>query len=278
MLKANFLQVTRKNAFHVSRIIREEITGAEGPIAQVSKLSKDQLKKRELRRFTIRKREAKMPATSHPLYMQVPQALRFLRAAEVGQPLSQQTINLTTLVVSEKGSPNLAGDIAFVTPLKEVKIAIFTNDETQMKIAKEKFNCYVVGGSELISKIKNGEIEVDFDKAFATPDIVQELGSVARILGPRGVFPSIKKGTVSENVEDLIKGNLGSIPFRQLGNCISVAIGKCNFSDRQILENLISVRKAFKDSVSTQKTKKPSILGKTILSTTHGPGIVIDFS
>lgn len=241
------------------------------------KMSKEQLKRRELRKMIQRTLAAKRPANEHPLYMPLQQALRFLRSAEVGQPQSQQTISLTTMIVNEKGSALLNGNISFPKPLKEVKIAVFTNDNSQIKLTRDK--CHLVGGSELIEKIKNGEVPIDFEKAFATPDLVQQLSAqLGRILGPRGLLPNIKKGTVSDNVVDLIEHNLTSIPFRQRGNCISMAVGKCTFTDREILENIISVQKAFKEAILNQKAKKPSLLGQTTLTTTHGPGIVIDFN
>lgn len=283
MLSSKLHVFKRRCGFHTSRaVFAEDITRAAadaGHVAVTTKLNKDQLKRREIRRLAKRRSDAKKPATSSPLHMPVDLAVRYLRAIEVGKPLSQQTIGLTTLFIAEKGSPNLSGNISFSKPLKEVKIAVFSNDEEQIKIAREKFNCYLAGGPDLIAKIKNGQQAIDFDKAFATPDIVPELSNqLARVLGPRGVFPSAKKGTVASDISSLIQDSMGSIPFRQLGNSISIAVGNCSFTDKQILENIIATRAAFKTALSNQKTKKPSLLSKTVLTTSHGPGIVIDFS
>ncbi|CCE93206.1 mitochondrial 54S ribosomal protein uL1m TDEL_0F03950 [Torulaspora delbrueckii] len=266
--------VLRRSFLHTGNVLR-----AEEAAANVSKLSKDQLKKREIRRLAQRKAAAKKSPSDHPLYMSIPMALRFLRAAEVGQPQTQQTITLTTAVVAERGVPALAGSVSFPKPLKEVKIAVFSGDEDQLKVAREKFNCHLVGGTEIIEKIKSGEIPVDFDKAFATPDIAPALTSqLARILGPRGVLPTVKKGTVATDVSRLVQDSMGSMPFRQRGNAISIAVGKSSFSDRQILENAIATHDAVKEALANQVSKKTSLLGKTTLSSTHGPGIVIDFA
>lgn len=265
--------ISRRLLYTGSVLRAEEVT------TNVSKLSKDQLKKREVRRFAQKKALAKRPASDHPLYMPIAKALRFLRAAEVGQPHSQQTISLTTSIVSERGVHPLSGSISFPKPLKDIKIAVFSSDEEQLKTAREKFQCHLVGGSEIVEKIKSGEIPVDFDKAFATPDIVPLLTSqLARILGPRGVLPTAKKGSVATDVAPLVQKSLGSMPFRQLGNCISIAVGKSSFTDRQILENIIATHEAFKEALTNQKSKKSSLLSKTTLSSTHGPGIVIDFA
>lgn len=275
MVSLKLPQWVGRSFFHSGSALLAE----EAATATVSKLTKDQLKKREIRRFAQRKAAAKKSPKDHPLYMPIPLALRFLRAAEVGQPQSQQTISLTTAVIADRGVAPLAGSVSFAKPLKDVKIAVFSADEEQLKLARERFNCHLVGGSEVIEKIKSGEVPVDFDKAFATPDIVPALTSqLARVLGPRGVLPSVKKGTVAADVGPLVQQSLGSMPFRQRGNSISMAVGKSNFTDRQILENIIATQHAVRDAISNQSSKKTSMLGKTTLSSTHGPGIVIDFA
>lgn len=251
----------------------------ETPSPVVSKLSKDQLRKREIRKLAQKKAAARRPATDHPLYMPVDKALRFLRAAEAGQPHSQQTLSVTTIVISERGAPPLSGNLSFPKPLKDLKIAVFTNDEQQAQIAREKFGCHLVGGSDLVEKIKEGAVSLDFDKSFATPEITTLLASqLGRILGPRGLLPAAKKGTVAENLEPLLKNSMGTLPFRQRGNVVSVAVGKCSFTDKQLLENILAAQKGLKEALATQKTKKPSLLGQTTLTSTHGPGIVIDFA
>ncbi|KOH00963.1 mitochondrial 54S ribosomal protein uL1m [Saccharomyces eubayanus] len=269
----------RRYLSHTARYLYAEEYKTTSMSSNAPSLTKDQAKKRELKRLAQRRAEAKRPATTSPLYMPVAMALRYLRAAEVGRPQSQQTINLTTLVVGERGTAPISGNVTFPKPLRYVKVAVFTNDEIKLKELREKYPNHLIGGADLVAKIKNNEIPVDFDKAFATPDIVPTLQSqVARILGPRGVLPSVKKGTVNDDITSLLQESLGSMPFRQRGNAISVGIGKCYFTDRELLQNIISTRAAFKAAVENQKAKKPSILSKTTLSSTHGPGIVIDFA
>ncbi|SCW04247.1 LAFE_0H09318g1_1 [Lachancea fermentati] len=268
-------QTLRVSSFHTARILNAE----ETPSSNASKLTKDQAKKREIRRLAQRKSAARRPASDHRLYMPVTKALRFLRAAEVGQPRSQQTLSITTILVSERGTPPLSGNVSFPKPLKDIKIAVFTTDEKQAQIAREEYHCHLVGGPELVEKIKQGEIALDFDKSLATPEMANSLSSqLGRILGPRGLLPSAKKGTVSENLGELIRDSMGTLPYRQRGNCVSIAVGKCSFSDQQILENIIAAQRSMKEALASQKTKKPSLLSQTTLTSTHGPGIVIDFA
>lgn len=270
------LRPQRRTLFTSSILGAEEASTIVTPAKTVNK---DQLKKKELRRFLRRKADARKPASESPLYMGISDALRYLRAAEVGQPNSQQTVSLTTLVVGEKGVPPLYGNVSFPTPLRSSKVAVFSNDIEKLKELKSKYNLHLAGGTELIEGIKNDTIKVDFDKAFATPDIVSALTTqLGKILGPRGVLPNVKKGTVSDDLMTLIQSNLASMPFRERNKIISIGIGKTTFSDEQIIENIIAARKAFKESVITQKAKKQSMLSKTTLTSSHGPGLVIDFS
>ncbi|KAH3901920.1 related to 54S ribosomal protein L1, mitochondrial [Saccharomycodes ludwigii] len=247
------------------------------------KLSKDQLKKRELRRATINKRNARKPASDSPVYLPLPMALRYLRAAEVGFTRNQTTLTITTLVVSERGNQPLRGKIFLPHSLSakgdSTKIMVFVGDESKVGYYKDELNCETVGGSKLVESIKNGSIDVSNIKmAFATPDIAPSLNKeLGRILGPKGLLPTAKRGTVAEDLTTLIRESVGAMPFQQKRNVISVPIGKVQLSDLQIAENILAARTAIMKALGEQKSKKPSILGQTTISSTHGPGIVIDF-
>lgn len=250
---------------------------APPPVAP--QLSREQARKREARKLAQKRAKARIPASQDPLCMKVQDALRFLRASEAGRPRNQQTLSLTTQVVSEKGAAALNGSVSFPRPLRETRVAVFGTDQVKLESLKSEYRLHVVGGEELVSSIRDGKVPVDFDRAFASPDIVPLLNSqLARILGPKGVLPSIKKGTVSENLDSLLRASLSSMPFKQKNNCVSLAIGKCSFTDKEILQNIIAVRDGLRMALSRQGAKKPSILGRTVLSSTHGPGIVIDLT
>lgn len=253
--------------------------------SNVSKLTKEQLKRRELKRKVKQKIKARLPAHADPLYVTIPNALRILRALEVGQPESQQTISITMQVINEKGVTPLNGDIQLPHPLKASRIIAFSNDPEKLKQVSSL--CMATGGQDLIDKILNGELPItEIDKSFATPDISPKLNQqLGKLLGRRGVLPNVKKGTVAEDLLQLIQNNVGKIPFRQRGTetaSINISIGKCSMSDQQILENIIAARNAVMDAAKIQKDKaakkhQVSILGRTTLTSTHGPGLVIDF-
>lgn len=207
--------------------------------------------------------------------MPVPQALRYLRAIEAGQPLSQQTITVQLLVNGAKGNAPLNGDISMHKLVQKQRIAVFTNNEEQKNIAQE-LGIDVIGGSDLIRRIASDEQKIDFHRAFATPEMVQELHSIAPKLGRRKVLPQLKKHTVGPDIRSLVQDKLYMMPFKQKNKFISFGVGKCNFTDEEILKNLIKVAEGVKEAVKNQTNKKGSSIIKCVLSTTHGPGIPID--
>lgn len=239
--------------------------------------TKEANKKAEVKKMARKRASARVNPEKLPFYQPIETALRYIRAAEVGRSPSEAVISVTTNIVSYRGTPKISGSVIFPKPLKDTKICIFTTDEEQAQAARAA-GASLVGGVELIEQIKKGEIELSFDRAFATPEISSQLNQVARILGPKGLMPNAKKGTVSEDVVSLITDVAGSIPFRQKTESVSIAVARADFTDNEIIQNILSAQKAVSDAISKQKVKKPSIIGQTVIASTHGPGMVINLA
>jgi len=158
---------------------------------------------------------------------------------------------------------------------KEKKIAAFITPE---KIEEaEKAGADLIGGERLIKEIKEKN-QYDFDIAVATPDMMRNLSSIAKILGPRGLMPSPKTGTVTMNIGQVIKElKKGRVDFRNddSGN-IHLSIGKISFEIKKLKENFNAFLEKLKD------TQPESIKGEFIkniyISSTMGPGIKISTS
>ena len=131
-----------------------------------------------------------------------------------------------------------------------------------------------VGFDDLISKIKDGWF--DFDVVIANPDTVSEVGKLGRVLGPRGLMPNPKTGTVTMDVENAIKEvKAGKIEFRvDRYGILHAAIGKASFEAEKIVDNA----RAFMETVT--RMRPPAAKGQYIrsitLSSTMGPGIAVD--
>lgn len=157
---------------------------------------------------------------------------------------------------------------------KEIRVLVFAKGEKE-KEAREAGADYV-GAEDLIEKIQQGWLE--FDRAIATPDMMGQVGKLGKILGPRGLMPNPKLGTVTFDVAKAVKeAKAGKIEYRNdKGGVVHVPIGKLSFDKDKLIENAIAVLK------SVVRAKPPTSKGKYIkkvtLSSTMGPGLKIDIS
>ncbi len=157
---------------------------------------------------------------------------------------------------------------------KKIRIAVICKGEQAQKA--EDAGANYVGGSELIEKIAKGFM--DFDCLIATPDMMRDLSKLGKVLGPRGLMPSPKAGTVSADVERVIKEvRAGRVEFKtdkQSG--IHVGIGKRSFAKEQLLENA----KYFLEAVNNAKpaSVKGNLIKTCSISTTMGAGLNINVS
>jgi len=132
----------------------------------------------------------------------------------------------------------------------------------------------IVGEQDLFETVNSGKI--DFDRLIATPDMMALVGRLGKVLGPRGLMPNPKVGTVTMDVKKAVadaKG--GAVEFRvEKAGIVHAGIGKASFSEAQILQNA----KAFVDAVAKAKPSgaKGTFVRKLALSTTMGPGVRID--
>lgn len=158
---------------------------------------------------------------------------------------------------------------------KEVKIAVFAGGE-QLSEA-ESAGADIVGGKELATKVASEE-KLDVDIVISTPEMMAEVGQLGKILGPKGLMPNPKTGTVTPNVakavEDFKKGKV-EIKNDKLGN-VHLAIGKASFDNIQLLENLNEV------IAEVEKARPASTKGDYIksvhISSTMGPSLSVDIN
>jgi large subunit ribosomal protein L1 len=155
---------------------------------------------------------------------------------------------------------------------RTIRVLVFAKGQKE-KEATEAGADYA-GGDELIEKISGGWLE--FDKAIATPDMMSSVGKLGKILGPRGLMPNPKVGTVTFDIEKAVKEvKSGKVEFRvEKAGIVHVAVGKVSFGDEKLLENI----KALLDIIIKAKppTSKGVYLKSIALSTTMGPGVKID--
>ena len=167
--------------------------------------------------------------------------------------------------------------IRAATPLphgtgKTVRVAVFAQGDNALK-AKEA-GADIVGFDDLAASIKAGEL--NFDVVIATPDAMRVVGQLGQILGPRGLMPNPKVGTVTMNVEAAVRdAKSGQVRYRTDKNgIIHCSVGKVHFSATDLVENVAALLNDLKKAKPA--ASKGVYLKKITLSTTMGPGVPID--
>ena len=157
---------------------------------------------------------------------------------------------------------------------KAMRVAVFAKDD-KAEEAKAA-GADVVGAEDLAERVQKGEI--DFDRVVATPDMMAVVGRLGKILGPRGLMPNPKLGSVTPNVAEAVKAAKGGeVQFRaQKEGIVHAGIGKTSFSEDAIAENL----RTFVDAISRAKPSgaKGTFIKKVAISSTMGPGLKLDIA
>ncbi|MDE1153642.1 MAG: 50S ribosomal protein L1 [Micavibrio sp.] len=157
---------------------------------------------------------------------------------------------------------------------KTVRVAVFAKGPKAEEARKAGAD--IVGDDDLAAAVAKGEI--NFERCIATPDMMGVVGKLGQVLGPKGLMPNPKLGTVSMDVAGAVKAAKGgSVEFRaQKEGIVHVGVGKASFDEKKLVENV----RALVDAVLKAKpqTMKGNYLRKASLSSTMGPGVKLDLS
>ena len=182
-------------------------------------------------------------------------------------------ISINLGIDSNKTDQNIKGVVNLPSGSgKTVKVAVIANDEKQNDA---KINgADLVGSDDIIDTISKSKIE--FDILIATPDMMPKLSKVAKILGPKGLMPNPKLGTVTNEISKSVKdAKSGQVKFKNdKSGIVHAGIGKIDFSDDDLLENI----KTFYSTIVKSKpdTVKGSFIKKVTIASTMGIGLIIN--
>jgi large subunit ribosomal protein L1 len=157
---------------------------------------------------------------------------------------------------------------------KSVRVAVFAKGDKAQEA--EEAGADIVGAEDLAEKVQGGEI--DFDRCVATPDMMAVVGRLGKVLGPRGLMPNPKLGTVTPDVAAAIKAvKGGQVEYRcEKAGIIHAGVGKASFGEDQLEANI----RALFDAVMKAKTSgvKGTYVKKATISSTMGPGVKLEIS
>jgi large subunit ribosomal protein L1 len=157
---------------------------------------------------------------------------------------------------------------------KSVRVAVFTSGRNQE--AAKAAGADIVGLEDLAEKVKSGEL--DFDVVIASPDAMRVVGQLGQILGPRGLMPNPKVGTVSPDVANAVKNaKSGQVRYRvDKAGIVHCTIGKASFESAQLKDNLMALLADLQKAKPA--TSKGVYLKRVTLSSTMGPGVQVENS
>ena len=155
---------------------------------------------------------------------------------------------------------------------KSLRVAVFAKD-AKAEDAKSA-GADIVGAEDLAEKVQAGEI--DFDRVIATPDMMAVVGRLGKVLGPKGLMPNPKLGTVTQDVAEAVKAAKGGeVQFRcEKAGIVHAGVGKASFDEKALAENV----RAFIDAIQKAKPSgaKGTYITKAAISSTMGPGIKLN--
>ncbi|KAH8552374.1 ribosomal protein L1-like protein [Umbelopsis sp. PMI_123] len=215
---------------------------------------------------------SKKTVKENPNAVELHEAIRILKAVEVGRPQHQLEMHVQCKI--EKSTPPIRGSISLPRGIKqEASILVFA--EGKMAEEARTAGAAYVGGQELIDQVKNGDLK--FDKCISTPDMLPAVAKIARVLGPKGLMPTLKKGTVTEDIFSTVQKSKGSFDFKGDKNgVLHTGFARVSFTPEEIEANMRAILEEVKTFGKAHNLR--GIIRNVVLSSTRGPGIHISGS
>jgi large subunit ribosomal protein L1 len=212
-----------------------------------------------------------VPTVAHPL----PEAVKLIKERSSAKFDETVEIAMNLNIDPRKPDQNLRGTVMLPHGTgKTVRVAVFARGDRAKEA--ESAGADVVGAEDLAEKVQAGQI--DFDRAIATPDMMSIVGRLGKILGPRGLMPNPRLGTVTPNVSEAVRAAKGGqVEFRaEKAGIVHAGVGKASFTATDLADNV----RAFVGAITRAKPSgaKGTYIKRVNLSSTMGPGIRVELS
>jgi len=222
-----------------------------------------------------RRHKENIAKTKNKIYSNLDEAIQILKETATTKFVESVELHVNLNIDPKYADQQLRTTVTLPHGIgKQVKIAVLTNEENYEEA--KKAGADIVGNTELIDTINQGTI--DFDLLIATPNLMPKLAKLGRVLGPKGLMPSPKSGTVSSTLTTTLTDfKKGKFEYKaDKTGIVHVTIGKINFTENQLIENL----QAFYNSI--EKNRPSGVKGKYFKSLsmccTMGPSIKLDLN
>ena len=208
-------------------------------------------------------------------FYEIAEAVKLIKARATAKFDETVEISMNLNVDPRKPDQNLRGTVMLPHGTgKTLRVAVFATGDRAAEA--QAAGADVVGAEDLAEKVQAGQI--DFDRCIATPDMMALVGRLGKILGPRGLMPNPKLGTVTANVAEAVRAAKGGqVEYRaEKAGIVHAGVGKASFTEEALLENV----RAFVGAISRAKPSgvKGTYIKKVSLSSTMGPGLKLEIA
>lgn len=202
---------------------------------------------------------------------------RYLRAAEVGQPPTSAKYEIHLRLKTPKNGAVVRNRLRLPHPVRtDLKICVIAPADSVIGQQALAAGAHIVGEDEVFEKVKAGEI--DFDRCICHQDSLAKLAKsgVARVLGPRGLMPSTKLGTVVKDIQSTVKDMVGGSEYRERAGVVRMSIGQLGFSAEKVQLNIRAFIESVRKDIVRVAEQTPKDIHEVVLSSTHGPGFSLN--
>ncbi|CAK7270184.1 hypothetical protein SEPCBS57363_003976 [Sporothrix epigloea] len=206
-------------------------------------------------------------------------AMRYLRAVEVGRPPASVSYDLAVKLQTNKSGAVLRDRIRLPFPCSsDFRIAVICKEDSKTASEARADGAVAVGEETLFAAIKAGTI--NFNRLLCHVDSVPALtqARLGSVLGPRGLMPSIKTKTVTNDVRTQMRDLAGTANYRERTGVVRMAIGQLNFSPHMVGENIKAFMARLKQDMKEMERQTPKMVDEVVLSSTNGPGFSLNGS
>ncbi|KAL8948577.1 MAG: hypothetical protein Q9222_005246 [Ikaeria aurantiellina] len=244
---------------------------ASGKSLGVSR-AKDQPKKKKKARITFKQYDLK-DAEQFSLC----DAMRYIQAFEVGRPPNSPKYDLAVKLRTIKNGPTVRNRLRLPHAVNtSLRICVICPPDSRHAEAAKKAGATVVGEETVFDAIKEGRI--DFDRCICHQDSSQKMNKagLGRILGPRGLMPSAKYGTIVKDVGATVKGLVGGSEYRERSGVLRLAIGQLGFTPEEMQANIKAFMTEVKKDIGLLSDRINKEIHEVVLSSTNAPGFTLN--
>ncbi|KAI1813939.1 50S ribosomal protein L1 [Poronia punctata] len=276
MARVNLSSMTRPAIASIPKLappsITQQVRWKSGMAQQARAKEKAKLKAKKRK---SRHKEYKFAAPSTEEQFSLCDAMRYLRAAEVGRPPSAATYEVSLRFRTIKNSPVLRARLRLPYPIKnDTRIGVICPEGSGVMNEARNAGAVAFGEESIFEMIRENPNKLPFNRLICHVDSEPALkaAKLGRILGPKGLMPSIKTNTITKSIVPLMHEMAGALNYREKIGCIRLPIGNIQFTPRQLSENIKSFMTSVRGRMQLMEDRVSKEIVEVVLSSTSGPG------